>query len=111
MAFPVHAWDVRSRGRSIRRHITFANVVSLTCLFVVLGGTSVARDVTSSAARLITGKNVKDSSLTGADIKDRSLTAKDFKTPPRVSSDAAPGPVGPQGPAGAAGERGERGEK
>ena len=99
--------------RRIRSHLTFANVVACVCLFVVLGGTSVAQDVASSASRLITGKQVRNNSITGIDIKDRSLTDKDFKTPPRVSADGAPGatgPTGPQGPAGAQGPEGDRGD-
>ena len=102
--------------RRIRGHLTFANVVAAFCLFVVLGGTSVAQDVASSASRLITGKQVRNNSLTGVDIKDRSLTEKDFKTPPRVSADGAAGPAGPtgptgpQGPGGAQGPKGDRGE-
>ena len=97
--------------RRIREQLTFANVVAAICLFVVLGGTSVAQDVTESAARLITGRQVKNESLTGADIKDRSLTEKDFRTAPRVSADAVPGPTGPQGPAGSTGPAGETGAR
>jgi hypothetical protein len=87
----------------LRRHASFSNVVALICLFVVLGGTSFASDTARSvrafASKLITGKQVKDSSLTGKDIKDKSLTAADFK-----------GSVaGPQGPVGPKGDKGEPG--
>jgi len=90
----------------LRPHLTYANVVSSLCLFVLLGGTSYA-------AVVITGRNVMDSSLTGkdvrnnslngkdvtnlgtADVKDASLLAKDFKT-----GELPAGPTGPQGPKG-----------
>ena len=49
------------------------NAVAYLALFVALGGTSFA------AATVITGKNVKDSSLTGADVKKGSLTGSDVK--------------------------------
>jgi hypothetical protein len=52
---------------------------------------------------LITGKQVRNSSLTGADIKDRSLTAKDIK--------AGQLPAGQQGPQGLRGETGPAGAK
>jgi hypothetical protein len=70
---------------------------------------------TATAAKLITGKTVKNGSLTGADIKDRSLTDRDFKTTARTSGSPAEGgqgsagPAGPQGPAGENGRDGERG--
>ena len=113
----------------IRAHLSFANVVAVVCLFVVLGGTSVAADAGrwayASAAALVTGKQVKDRSLTGRDIKrrtltgahvkDRSLTRKDFKGsvsgpagPP--GADGAPGEPGTPGDAGPQGDTGPKGE-
>lgn len=56
----------------MRRHLSFANVVSLIALFVALGGTSYA-------ALTISGKNVKNRSLTGKDIKRNSLGPKEIK--------------------------------
>lgn len=93
----------------IRRQLTYANVVSTICLFVVLGGSSYA-------AVKISGKDVKPDTLTGVHIKDGSLQRKDFKknllpTSPQGKAGAtgaagapgapgAPGEAGPQGPAG-----------
>jgi len=62
---------------------------------------------TATAAKLITGKQVKDSSLTGKDVKNRSLTAADFKG----SVAGAQGVAGPAGPRGAAGPQGAAGAK
>ena len=70
-------------------------------LFLAIGGPSYAAGAVSHAARLVTGKQIKDSSLTTKDIKNRSLLSKDFK----------PGqlPAGAKGERGAQGERGEQG--
>jgi hypothetical protein len=90
----------------LRRHLSFSNVVALICLFVVLGGTSVASDAAHSvralASKLITGKQVKNGSLTGKDIKNKSLTAADFNG----SVVGPPGPVGPKGDTGEPGPAG-----
>jgi hypothetical protein len=50
---------------------------------------------TATAAKLITGADVKNSSLTGRDVKDRSLTPRDFKG-------SVKGERGAEGPAGSA---------
>jgi hypothetical protein len=101
------------------------NAVAYLALFVALGGTSFA------AATVITGKNVKDSSLTGADVKNSSLTGGDVKNSSLTGSDiraeainsddVANGsllaqdfgsgqlPAGPQGPKGDTGAAGQAG--
>lgn len=74
----------RLRGR-FRRHLTYSNVVSTLCLFVVLGGASYAasivrkNSVTSKSVKneSLTGKDVKDGGLTGSDVMDDSLTGAD----------------------------------
>lgn len=57
---------------------------------------------TATAAKVISGKQIKDGSVTGRDVKDGSLSAGDFS-----GSVAGPrgdqGPVGPAGPPGPAG--------
>lgn len=88
---------------TLRRHVTFANCVAATCLFIVLGGPAQAASTAASAARLITGKQIKDSTITSKDVKDRSLRASDFK--------AGELPAGPAGQAGAKGETGAPGPK
>lgn len=75
----------------------------------------VATGTAGAAAKLITGAQVKDSSLTGKDIKNGSLTASDFargQLPAGAQGPAGPqGAAGPQGPAGAAGATGPAGPK
>jgi hypothetical protein len=85
----------------VRRQLSYANVVATLALFLSLaGGTAVA-------ARLMTGKDVKDASLTGKDVRDRSLAAKDLKR--GIIRRGQPGARGPTGPAGPAGQPGEPG--
>jgi type VI protein secretion system component Hcp len=82
---------------TLTRRLTYANVASTICLFIVLGGTAYA-------AASITGKQVRNGSLTSADIKDHSLRARDFKAGTlRRGAQAEPGPVGSKGDAGPAG--------
>jgi hypothetical protein len=91
----------------LRARLTFANVVSVLALFVALGGSSYA-------AIMVTGKNVKDSSLTGNDLKNNSVTGADVKDGSLLAGDFKPGQLvagaqGPQGDRGAQGERGLQG--
>lgn len=51
---------------NLRRHLTYANVMSTFAVFAVLGGGAYA-------ASTITGTDVKDRSLTGKDIRRNSL--------------------------------------
>lgn len=103
------------------------NAVAYLALFVALGGTSFA------AATVITGKNVKNSSLTSADVKNSSLTGTDVKNSSLTGSDiraeainsddvangsllaqdfgAGQLPAGPPGPKGDKGDAGAPGEK
>jgi hypothetical protein len=85
----------------MRSKLSYANVVSSICLFIVLGGSAYA-------ATTITGKQIKDNSVTSADIKNKSLVAGDFK--PGQLSSAGVGAPGPQGPKGDAGQQGPKGD-
>jgi hypothetical protein len=80
-----------------------ALVVAMVALFVALTGTTVA-----ATTKLITGKQIANSSITGLDVKNKSLTPKDFKGSVRgprglrglTGAAGATGPQGIQGPAG-----------
>jgi hypothetical protein len=68
---------------------------------------------TATAAKLITGKDVKNSSLTGADIRNSSLTGSDVKDrslSPKDFSGSVQGPAGPQGAPGPTGAPGAKGD-
>jgi hypothetical protein len=90
----------------MRRFLSYSNVVSTICLFIVLGGSAYA-------ATTITSKQVKNNTLTSADIKNGSLKKVDFKKgqlPGAVTpSDQAPGAQGPAGPPGTPGANGRDG--
>jgi hypothetical protein len=92
-----------------RPHLTYANVVSSICLFVVLGGgayAAVTLPNNSVKSRNIATGEVKASDIgknavTSAKVKNASLMADDFK--------AAQLPAGPPGPAGTQGVPGPPG--
>lgn len=88
--------------RQLRNLITYANVAASLALLLSLGGTAYA-------AVVITGKNVKDSSLTGADVQNGSLASKDLSAAARASFKGARGSQGPAGPMGISGFDGARG--
>jgi hypothetical protein len=84
--------------------LSYANVVSTLCLFILLGGGAYA-------AATITGKNVKNRSLTAKDIKKSSLTTTEVKNRSLLARDFRAGqlPAGPQGNKGDKGDKGDRG--
>lgn len=57
----------------LRVRLSYANVVSTLCLFLVLGGSA-------TAAGLITSRQVEDNSLRGIDVRDASLTGVDLES-------------------------------
>ena len=55
---------------TIRKHLTYANVVSTLCLFILLGGSAVA------AQHFIKGKSIKPNSLPGNRLQNHTITGK-----------------------------------
>ena len=80
--------------------VTFKALCVVAVVLFVFGGAG------ATAATLISGKQIKDSSITGKDVKNKSLTPKDFKG----SVTGPQGPIGPQGPAGPQGAQGKQGQ-
>jgi hypothetical protein len=77
---------------------------------LVAGGVLLATASTgATAALVITGKDIADSSVTSADIKDGSLKKKDLSKGAQDKLTGAAGPAGAVGPAGPAGVRGPSG--
>jgi hypothetical protein len=102
----------------LRPHLTYANVVSSVCLFVVLGGTAYAGVTLSKGS--VTSKHIKNgqvkrddiaaNAVTSAKVADASLVAGDFKAgqlPAGPKGDT--GPPGPQGNTGPQGPKGDNG--
>ncbi len=105
--------------RGIRPYLSFANVVSVTALFIALGGVSYAaiklpKNSVGNAQikkNAVTGSKVKNSSLTGSDVKNSSLTGSDVKDGSLTTADFRGSVQGPQGPAGPQGAKGDTGAK
>ena len=96
----------------MRRHLTFANVMSVVAVFIALGGASYAAvnlPKNSVGTKQLKGKSVgtkqlKGKSVNSNKVKDFSLLAKDFK-----AGQIPSGPMGPMGPPGADGKAGATG--
>jgi hypothetical protein len=67
--------------QSARRHLSYANVISTICLFVVLGGSAYAAvrlpaksvGTAQLKAGAVTGAKIKDGTITGAKVDSRTL--------------------------------------
>jgi hypothetical protein len=91
----------------MRRHLTYANVMSSIAVFLVLGGGAYA--ATQLPKNSVGTRQLKKNAVTSAKVKDGSLLAKDFKS---GQLPAGPkGAAGPQGPKGDTGPQGPQGEK
>jgi len=84
----------------LRPRLTYANVVSSVCLFILLGGTAFA------AAKAITGKEVNNGSLSGKDVRNSSLTGLDVKNESLSPDDFNGSVLGPKGDTGPRPEQG-----
>lgn len=82
-----------------------SRAVRLVLIGIALGALAVGGSAT--AARLLTGKDIRNGSLTGADVRDGSLTARDLR--PGSLPSGSRGPAGPAGPAGLQGAPGTPG--
>ena len=76
--------------------LSYANVVSTVCLFILLGGGAYAATQLPRAS--VGSAQIKRSAVTSSKVRDRSLLARDFKR--------GQAPRGAQGPAGPVGPRG-----
>lgn len=89
----------------LAKKLTFANVMSVTAVFIALGGSAIA--VTQLPKDSVGAKQIKDGAVRSAEVKDFSLQASDFAkgTLPTgaVGPKGEPGQQGSQGPAGAPG--------
>lgn len=100
----------------LRSSLTYANVVSTLCLFIVLGGTSYA-----VATGSIDSREIKNNSVASGDLRNNNLRGKDIRQGTLRSGDVANGsllerdfkagelPAGPRGATGGQGARGAQG--
>ena len=93
----------------LRAHLTYANVVSTVCLFVVLGGSSYA-------ALTVSGKQIVNNSVRSKDIRNNDVRGKDIRNGTVNSRDVTNGALlaedfkAGQLPAGEKGEKGDKGD-
>jgi hypothetical protein len=89
----------------MRRHLTYANVVSSLCLFFALGGTTYA--VSQLPRNSVGNQQIKAGAVRSSEVKERSLRAKDFAAGQLPKGDR--GEAGPAGTPGATGPAGLNG--
>ena len=75
--------------QKIRKHLSYANVVSTLCLFVLLGGGAYA--AIKLPKNSVTSKQVKNGSIKGIDLAKHSITATNVKLGSLLASDFAAG--------------------
>lgn len=101
--------------RTLRKQLSYANVMSSIAVFVVLGGgayaaTALSKNSVGSTqikAKAVSSSKIAANAVTSSKVKDGSLLSKDFKPGDFVGT---PGPAGPAGAAGATGAKGDKGE-
>ena len=92
--------------RRLTRKLTFANVMSVTAVFIALGGTAIA--VTQLPKDSVGAKQIKAGAVRSAEVKDFSLQADDFAKGTLLKGEKAqdkgePGPAGQPGTPGSPG--------
>ena len=92
----------------MKRWLTTSNVLATIAMLCALAGTSITA---AWAAPLLTGANVRNSTLTGADLKDLSLSSTDFSSTASTQLKAQTGPAGDKGATGPVGAKGSQGRK
>jgi hypothetical protein len=85
-----------------RTRLTYANVVSTGCLFILLGGGAYA--ATTLSGDSVGSRQIKKNAVRSAEVRDASLKARDFR--PGQLPAGAPGPAGPAGETGPSGPPG-----
>jgi hypothetical protein len=88
--------------KRLTKKLTFANVMSVTALFIALGGSAIA--VTKLPKDSVGARQIKDGAVRSAEVKDFSLQANDFAKGTLLKGDK-----GEQGPAGQPGSSGTPG--
>jgi hypothetical protein len=86
--------------RTLRDKLTYANVISTLCLFMLLGGIAYAAALPKGS---VGTKQLKNNAVTGKKIKDKSIGTNEL-TPAAVTT--LKGTKGDAGPAGAQGPQG-----
>ena len=91
----------------LRRHLTYANVVSTLCLFILLGGTAFA--ATRLARNSVRSKHIKNGQVTRPDLRASAVNSSKVGDGSLLARDFAPGQL-PQGAKGDKGDKGDTGD-
>lgn len=90
-----------------RPRLTYANVISTLCLFVLLGGGAYAAAKVSLPKHSVGPRQLQANAVRSRQVKDGSLLARDFRAGQLpAGAQGAPGPRGPQGQTGPTGPEG-----
>jgi hypothetical protein len=81
--------------RTLRSRLTYANVISTLCLFMLLGGGAYA--ATQLPKNSVGAKQIKNGAITGKEIKKGAIDASKLTAGTIATLKGAAGPVGPQG--------------
>ena len=84
-----------------RPRLTYANVVSTMCLFILLGGAAYA--ATKLPKNSVGSEQIEKNAVNSAKVKNRTLGLIDFSSAARAGLKGAPGTPGAPGQPGAAG--------
>jgi hypothetical protein len=91
----------------VRSRLTYANVVSTLCLFLLIGGGG-AYAAVSLGKGVVKGRNIAKNAVTSSKVKDSSLLARDFARGQLPKGEK--GDTGARGAPGANGEPGAKGD-
>lgn len=97
--------------RKLTKHLTYANVVSSICLFIVLGGSAYA--ATRLTANSVRSVHIKNGQVKNSDLAANAVSSDKVRNGSLDFDDFAPGeiPAGPKGDKGDAGAKGDQGAK
>lgn len=93
--------------KRLRPKLTYANVISTLCLFLLLAGGTAFAAAEILPKESVGTKQLKNGAVTGKKVKKGSLTASDFA--PKQLPEGPRGPAGPAGAKGATGATGPQG--
>ena len=93
----------------LRQHVTYANVVTTLCLFIVLGGSSYA--AVALKRNSVRSAHIKNGQVKRPDVARNAIDSSKVRNGSLLNQDFAPGqlPAGAQGPPGPAGAQGPAG--
>ena len=95
--------------QALRSKLTYANVISTVCLFLILGGSAYA--ATQLPKNSVGTRQIKNGAISGPKIKRGSIEAIKLTALAQSTLQGAKGPRGPKGATGAKGATGGKGDR